>query len=246
MAYLTKLFTRLWGKRAVAAPNKSFWRLIVSPITDNPGTSIVIGLAVLSYLLVPADLLSVYPPKMSEQPWRIVTALFAHDGKAHITGNMIALASGCAYFERKYSTRAFAALFILGGAAVNSGGLCWMVYKTLPIVLRGASSGVYSVYGALLVSVVLDPRGALDEMGIICAATAAVYVVCADVVCGTFALLGHTLGLALGAAAYTIAALCGKHAAQLTNNRRGDKLIQNTAVTNGAKRQKNPRSLYYG
>jgi len=94
------------------------------------------------WLLV--DLGGRWPPLMSAEPWRLVTAMFLHAGLLHLGFNMLAIATVGPRIEELYGRATMLALFIVTGALANLATL-----QVGPIgVGIGASGGVMGLTAA--------------------------------------------------------------------------------------------------
>ncbi len=78
-----------------------------------------------------------------QQPWRIVTSLFAHSGAAHLLNNLIGLLLFGLILEGRVGPKRVLFLFIATGILVN----------LLPLYERslGASGAIFGIMGALVV-----------------------------------------------------------------------------------------------
>ena len=84
-----------------------------------------------------------WPPAMSDEPWRLVTAMFLHAGILHLGFNILAIATVGPRIEELYGRATMLALFIVTGALAN--------LATLEVgrfaVGVGASGGVMGLIG---------------------------------------------------------------------------------------------------
>jgi hypothetical protein len=91
----------------------------------------------------------------SEHPeyvWTWVTSVFAHGGWFHIFGNAIALYFFGPIVERNVGSKAFAALFLVSGAAAGLGQIFLSMALGDPIVgVLGASGAVMAILAVLTV-----------------------------------------------------------------------------------------------
>jgi len=94
--------------------------------------------------------LALTPAYFSQQPWTIVSAMFAHANFLHILVNMISLYFLGGFFIRAAGERSFLAVFFLGGLAGNA--LYVLLGPSLTPAV-GASGAVFALGGALAVIV---------------------------------------------------------------------------------------------
>ena len=118
---------------------------------------ILIGINVLIFIvtMVRYDLiyrLGLQPATFLQQPWTIVTNLFAHGGFGHILTNMISLFFFGSFLCRLLGERKFLFVYFAGGILGNIFYL-WLAHP-LSIAI-GASGAVFAIGGALTV---LTPR----------------------------------------------------------------------------------------
>ena len=137
-------------------------------VNDTPVVSYaIIAICVVVYLLQVVD------PSLTEQivfdggaarqePWRFVTAAFAHGGIAHIVFNMLALwVLGAQYLERLLGGLRYAALYLVSAIG---GSVAYMLFTSpRPVPYAppyeafwgpgtvGASGAVFGLFGAVLV-----------------------------------------------------------------------------------------------
>jgi len=85
-----------------------------------------------------------WPALMSDEPWRLVTAMFLHAGLLHLGFNMLAIANIGPRIEELYGRTTMLALFIVTGALANLATL-----QVGPVgVGIGASGGVMGLIAA--------------------------------------------------------------------------------------------------
>jgi membrane associated rhomboid family serine protease len=89
---------------------------------------------------------------VSQQPWTVITAIFAHASPAHIIFNMISLYFLGSFFLRLAGERNFLAVFFLGGLAGNA---LYLLLAPANVIGIGASGAIFAIGGALAV---LAPR----------------------------------------------------------------------------------------
>jgi membrane associated rhomboid family serine protease len=137
-------------------------------VTDTPVVSYaIIAICVLVFVLQTAD------PSVTEQivfdggaarhePWRFLTAAFAHGGITHILFNMLALwMVGAQYLERLLGGLRYAAVYLVSAIG---GSVVYMLFtsqRAIPYAppyqdfwgpgTVGASGAVFGLFGALLV-----------------------------------------------------------------------------------------------
>jgi membrane associated rhomboid family serine protease len=85
-----------------------------------------------------------WPPLMSEEPWRLVTAMFLHAGILHLGFNLLAIASIGPRVEELYGRPTMLGLFIVTGVLANVATL----QVASPAIGIGASGGVMGLIGA--------------------------------------------------------------------------------------------------
>ncbi len=85
------------------------------------------------------------PSTLSDEPWRLVTAMFLHYGVLHIAMNMFGLWSGGLLAERMYGRVGYATMYLLAGLA---GGVATVSHKS-GVVSAGASGAIFGVFGAI-------------------------------------------------------------------------------------------------
>ena len=96
------------------------------------------------------QLLGLTPARLAEQPWTIVSSMFAHGSLMHILFNMIALFFLGSFVIRAVGDRAFLAVYFLGGLM---GNVLFILLAPSHIMGIGASGAVYALGGALVVIV---------------------------------------------------------------------------------------------
>lgn len=82
----------------------------------------------------------------SEEPWRIVTNLFIHDGFWHIFANMVTLYFFGTYVSRLIGEKKFLIIYFLGGIFGNA---FYMLLGDHYAIVIGASGAVFAVGGTL-------------------------------------------------------------------------------------------------
>lgn len=97
-----------------------------------------------------------------EELWRYVTAMFLHNGFAHLFFNCFALLVFAPPLERLMGWWRYALLYLAGGFLANLLGVAVSSRGDLGIVSVGASGAIYAVYGAFLYIAVLQ-RALMDE-----------------------------------------------------------------------------------
>jgi membrane associated rhomboid family serine protease len=86
-----------------------------------------------------------WPPAISEEPWRLVTAMFLHAGLWHLAFNLLAIAMVGPRVETTYGRPAMLFLFVVTGTLANVGSGA----VGLAGVGIGASGGVMGLIGAM-------------------------------------------------------------------------------------------------
>ncbi|WP_238649362.1 rhomboid family intramembrane serine protease [Paenibacillus piscarius] len=97
-----------------------------------------------------------------EELWRYATAMFLHNGFAHLFFNSFALLVFAPPLERLMGWWRYALLYLAGGFLANLLGVAVSSRGDLGIVSVGASGAIYAVYGAFLYIAVLQ-RALMDE-----------------------------------------------------------------------------------
>lgn len=90
------------------------------------------------------DLGGRWPPMMSDEPWRLVTAMFLHAGLMHLVFNLLAIAMVGPRIEELYGRATMLGLFIATGVLAN---LATLQVGSLGVGI-GASGGVMGLIGA--------------------------------------------------------------------------------------------------
>lgn len=101
------------------------------------------------------------PLTLSDEPWRLVTAMFLHYGVLHIAMNMVGLWSGGLLAERMYGRAGYTALYLLAGLA---GGVATVSHKS-GVVSAGASGAIFGVFGAIG-AYLLAHRDRIDQVAL--------------------------------------------------------------------------------
>ncbi|MFC1925955.1 rhomboid family intramembrane serine protease [Chloroflexota bacterium] len=90
--------------------------------------------------------LGLYRAIFTEEPWRIVTSLFIHDGIMHLLFNMLTLYFFGTYLSRLIGENKFLIVYFLGGIL---GNVFYMLLGDSYTIVIGASGSVFAVGGAL-------------------------------------------------------------------------------------------------
>jgi rhomboid protease GluP len=85
-----------------------------------------------------------WPPLMSAEPWRLVTAMFLHAGLLHLGFNIVAIATAGPRIEEVYGRATMLGLFIVTGVLAN---LATLLVGPLAVGV-GASGGVMGLIAA--------------------------------------------------------------------------------------------------
>ena len=115
----------------------------------------LIGVATLTFLaqLIFGDRLSIelvyYGPYTFEEPWRMVTSLFAHGSPIHLLFNMYSLFVLGSMLEPVLGRLRFLALFFISGL----GGSIAVLLTTFDNTVLGASGAIFGMFGALFIIV---------------------------------------------------------------------------------------------
>lgn len=117
-------------------------------------TTIIAG--IMGHDLIP--LLGLQPISFLQQPWTIITDIFAHGSIWHILFNMITLYFFGTFLIRLVGTRDFLIIYFLGGIIGNIFFMlfAYLNFLTSPYsIVIGASGAIFALGGALAV---LTPR----------------------------------------------------------------------------------------
>ena len=99
-------------------------------------------------------LLGLRPDQLSQQPWTIISSIFAHGSFAHILFNMISLYFLGGFLIRAVGEKTFLAIFFLGGLV---GNVLFMLLTSPSSTGIGASGAIFALGGALAVIVPRAP-----------------------------------------------------------------------------------------
>ena len=94
------------------------------------------------------------------QIWRPLTSMFLHAGLVHIIFNLISMANLGAVLEDKIGGKKLLLLFLLSGLF---SAICMMVLTGIEDGL-GASTGIFGLFGVLLILLIRDSRSILSEI----------------------------------------------------------------------------------
>ena len=95
--------------------------------------------------------------------WRLVTAMFLHDGIGHLALNMLALISTADRTEDEFGVAPMVVVYLVGGVLASCASVLWREVHAghdpslLLTVSIGASGAVMALFGALLTALVLVP-----------------------------------------------------------------------------------------
>lgn len=158
-------------------------------------------------------LLFVLAPPVTENPWTIVTSVYAHGGMSHLLSNAIALVVFGWPVARATTRMRFHLFFLLTGSLAGLSQILLSDWLTiLPVVgtsptvgVIGASGGVFALFGYLLASNRLSTR-LFGSVNVSAAVSALVFLVVAAVLTWATAspgaaLIAHFTGLIVGLAA---------------------------------------------
>lgn len=103
-------------------------------------------------------------PPFKEEMWRYFSAMFLHNGFAHLLFNCFALLVFAPPLERLLGWWRYALLYLGGGYLANLLAVSISARSVVDVgtVSVGASGAIYAVYGAFLYIAVLQ-RGMMDE-----------------------------------------------------------------------------------
>lgn len=179
----------------------------------QPGVFGLAAVCIVCSLLPPADF-SITADTLLWRPWTVLTALFMHDGPVHLAVNMFALVLAGSYIERKLSTPVFLMIYLLGGIIINLTGALWLVIQPPGSAICGASSGIYTILGVLILIAVTEP-GMVNEFSRVRIALSLIYLVGADIIpASTTAVIGHTIAIIAGMALIYLYYLPGRSASK--------------------------------
>ena len=99
-------------------------------------------------------LLGLRPDQLSQQPWTIISSIFAHGSFAHILFNMISLYFLGGFLIRAVGEKTFLAIFFPGGLV---GNVLFMLLTYPSSTGIGASGAIFALGGALAVIVPRAP-----------------------------------------------------------------------------------------
>ena len=94
------------------------------------------------------------------QIWRPLTSMFLHAGLVHIIFNLISMANLGAVLEDKIGGKKLLLLFLLSGLF---SAVCMMILTCIEDGL-GASTGIFGLFGVLLILLIRDSRSILSEI----------------------------------------------------------------------------------
>ena len=119
------------------------------------------GMCVIMFLMQLAagtDSFDLDVAKVMQEPWRVVTAIFAHAGVAHLLSNLFALALFGIILEARIGSWRTLWLFLISGICINIIVAAFSIYDRS----LGASGAIFALLGAL---VILRPRLAVWVAG---------------------------------------------------------------------------------
>lgn len=186
---LSELRARHESGAPAPAPARKSRRIDWNEIRKSP-TWIILGLNVLAFIVVAIKARSVRDfssvvlmpfganfgaYSLSNQPWRMLTAIFLHAGLLHIVCNMWALLNLGLLAELLFGAGPFLLLYLMAGIAGSLASSWWHIGA----VGVGASGAIFGIAGALLPALALHPnprlrsalRGSLLSIGIFVAYT---------------------------------------------------------------------------
>ena len=94
------------------------------------------------------------------QMWRPLTSMFLHAGLVHIIFNLISLFNLGAILEDKIGGKKLLLLFLLSGLF---SAVCMMLFTGIEDGL-GASTGIFGLFGVLLILIIKNRRSVLSEI----------------------------------------------------------------------------------
>ncbi len=90
------------------------------------------------------------PAVMAGQWWRLITAMFIHDGPVHLASNMLGLFALGSMLERMLGKKRFLIVYFLSGIGGNIFVLLADSFRAISHYTIGASGAVLGMLGALL------------------------------------------------------------------------------------------------
>ena len=88
--------------------------------------------------------------------WQLITYGFYHWGLSNLIGNMIMLSLVVGYFEYQFGSKRTTIIYI---SSIIGGGILYAYSHSTGINnVAGASSGIYGIMGALLISLILQSK----------------------------------------------------------------------------------------
>ncbi|WP_435361359.1 rhomboid family intramembrane serine protease [Haloarchaeobius sp. DFWS5] len=147
-----------------------------------------------------------------QQPWALVTSVYAHANLTHLLSNALALALVGFVLERSTTNLRFHLFFLISGALA---GLAEVLLTFGSVAVLGASGAVFALYGYVLGGNVVTDR-LLSKLDLPRSAEYAVFAVVAIVVtlatgAPGVALIAHFTGLLVGVAAGRLRLLATSH-----------------------------------
>ncbi|WP_229113769.1 rhomboid family intramembrane serine protease [Halapricum desulfuricans] len=123
-----------------------------SPSLSLAALAVVVGVAQILLAIVGVDpyaLALAWP--LGEDPWTLLTSVFAHSGPGHLLSNLIGLVVVGLFLERRTSPARFYAFFLATGivAGVMEVTVSTLVFDHRAAVL-GASGAVFALFGYVL------------------------------------------------------------------------------------------------
>lgn len=92
------------------------------------------------------------PTVLRAEPWRLLSAVFAHQDGLHLLLNMLALTSVARDTEARFGSARLALTYVLTGFAgfAASAGYLWLTHAEVMPLMVGASGAVFGVMGLML------------------------------------------------------------------------------------------------
>lgn len=95
-----------------------------------------------------------YPSKILEQPWTIITYSFHHTDFVYLFANLTVMSIILYYLERKYGSIRMFLIYML--SAVGSGLCAWWWWVDQDLVLVGASAAIYGFIGTEAADLIIN------------------------------------------------------------------------------------------
>lgn len=95
-----------------------------------------------------------YPGKILDNGWRLITYAFHHYSFIHLFSNLIIFTLITYYLEKKYGSIRIFLIFIL--SSVGAGLIFWWLWVDQNLLLSGASAGIFGLIGTEIVDLIIN------------------------------------------------------------------------------------------